>query len=217
MFLISLHISCQVFYSYPRKQSRDFCTLRCCCTNQNKSKQVCAHPSVTNNKAFLFCFFPPLWQTVILSARWLLSVTSASFFLFRLPLTPCGNCRGGGSSSAHPSQRNPTLGGHVWAFVHLATTCLRPLWQDARERGRARSSALSQGDCLSHSTRRTCTHIMHGTRCILDFKRKTLTSGPHLNPFGRLYRYKAAVSSSRPQLRTRLMSDYFQRPLGFGG
>lgn len=52
-----------------------------------------------------------------------------------------------------------------------------PPWKDARERERARSLALSQGDPLSPSTRRPCTHTMHGHRCILEFKRKALTWG----------------------------------------
>lgn len=159
MFLISLHISCQAFYSYLKKQSMDFCTSSCCCSDQNKSKQVCAHPSVTNTMRFSFS----LWWIVILNAQLLLSVTSASAFLFHLPITLRAIAEEATvvQLQAHPSRRNPMLGSHVWAFVcvcgQLAATCPRPPWQDARERGQARSSALSQGDRLSHSTRSPCT------------------------------------------------------------
>lgn len=51
-FLIPLHICCQAFFSRLKKQSVDFCTSSCCCSDQNESlrtsqwhQQQCAFAS----------------------------------------------------------------------------------------------------------------------------------------------------------------------------
>lgn len=110
-------------FTHIRRNNQWISTLRAAAAavikrNQNKSVHIPVSPTT-----MWFCF--SLWWIIILNAQLLLSVTSASSFLFHLPLTLRGNCRGRGSHSASnasvtkkPSARRSLVGfcACVWAL-----------------------------------------------------------------------------------------------------
>lgn len=97
------------------------------------SKRITPHVPVAPT-TMRFCFSQ--WWITILNTQLLLRVTSASSFLFHLPLTLCGNCRGGrqefGFKRIHhkETQRSAVTCGPLCVCVcvcgHLAVTCPHP-------------------------------------------------------------------------------------------